>query len=100
MIVRLAAEGVVVRDADDLGRLRLQTDLEAEAVRTALVTTGTGELIDTDTAWLDVAVLRSRAALLAKLPDWPQRWRVMIDEAERNGRLSSDGRALRVPIER
>jgi hypothetical protein len=100
MIVRLAAEGVVVQDADDLGRLQLHTDLDADSARTALLSTESGELIDTDSAWLDVVVLRSRAALLATAPDWAQRWEAMIDDAERKGRLSQDGRAMRVPIER
>ena len=100
VIVRLAAEGVVVQDADDLGLLQLRTDLDADAAGTALLTTGSGELINADSAWLDVAVLRSRAALLATAADWAQRWEAMIDDAERKGRLSQDGRAMHVRIER
>jgi hypothetical protein len=100
MIVRLTAEGAVVQDADDLGRLHLQTDLDADGVRTALSTTGTGELIDADTAWLDLGVLRSRAHLLATAPDWPQRWDAMTEYAQRKGWLSPDARSVQVHIER
>ncbi|GAA1301936.1 hypothetical protein ACQPZA_10120 [Pseudonocardia xinjiangensis] len=100
MIVRLTAEGAVVQDADDLGRLHLQTDLDAEGIRTALTTTGTGELIDPDTAWLDLGVLRSRAQLLATAPDWDERWAAMTAYAERKGWLSPDARSVQVHIER
>jgi hypothetical protein len=100
MIVRLTAEGAVVRDADDLGRLHLHTDLDAEGVRTALTTTGSGELIDADTAWLDLGVLRSRAQLVATAPDWAQRWAEMTAYAERKGWLSQDARSVQVHIER
>jgi hypothetical protein len=100
VIVRLTAEGAVVQDADDLGRLHLWTDLDADGLRTALKTTGTGELADADTALLDVAVLRSRATLLATAPDWAQRWAEMIAHAERNGWLHDDGRCVQVHVER
>ena len=100
MIVRLTAEGAVVQDADDLGRLHVQTDLDADGLRTALKTTGTGELVDADAALLDVAVLRSRAALLATTPDWAERWAEMIAYAERKGWLSDGGRCVQVHVER
>jgi hypothetical protein len=100
VIVRLAADGAVVQDADDCGRLHLQTDLDADGVRTALKTTGTGELIDADTAWLDLGVLRSRAQILVTAPDWAQRWADMTAYAERKGWLSEDGRSVQVHIER
>jgi hypothetical protein len=100
MIVRLAADGAVVHDADDCGRLHLETDLDAAGVRTALKTTGTGEPIDADNAWLDLGVLRSRAALLATAPDWAHRWAAMTDYAQRKGWLSDDGRAVQVHIVR
>jgi hypothetical protein len=100
VIVLLTAEGAVVQDADDLGRLHLQTDLDSEGARTALVTTGTGELIDADTAWLDLAVLRSRAQLLVTASDWDERWGAMTSYAERKGWLSPDRRSVQVHIER
>jgi hypothetical protein len=100
VIVRLAAEGAVVQDADDLGRLHVQTDLDADGLRTALKSTGTGELVDADTALLDVAVLRSRAALLATAPDWAELWAEMIAYAEREGWLSDEGRCVQVHVER
>lgn len=99
-MVTLAADGAVVQDADDLGRLRLRTDLDPDGVRVALRTTGTGAPIDDDTVWLDVAVLRSRAQLIATDPDWPQKWSAMIAHAERKGWLSEDGHALQVHVER
>ena len=99
MIVRLSAEGAVVQDPDDLAGLHLESDLDADGVRTALATTGTGELHDDGTALLDVAVLRSLAVLSPTAPDWPQRWASMIADAERGGLLSADGRSLRVPVE-
>lgn len=100
MIVRLSAEGAVVQDADDLERLHLETDLDAAGVRTALATTGIGYPIDDTTAWLDVAVLRSRAAPLVDSPNWAQRWAGMIAYAERKGWLSDDGRSVQVHIAR
>jgi hypothetical protein len=100
VIVRLSAEGAVVQDADDLGRLHVQTDLDADGLRTALRTTGTGELVDGDTAMLDVAVLRSRAVLLATRPDWAERWADMIAYAERSGWLHEDGKCVQVHVER
>jgi hypothetical protein len=100
VIVRLAADGAVVQNADDCARLHLETELDAEGVRTALRTTGTGELIDADTAWLDLAVLRSRAQLLATAPDWAQRWAAMTGYAERKGWVSEDGHSVKVHIER
>ncbi|WP_219419338.1 hypothetical protein [Pseudonocardia nigra] len=100
MIVQLAAEGALVQEADDYGSLHLRTDLDADGVRTALRTTGTGELVDDGSAWLDLGVLRANAQLAATSPDWAQRWAEMIAEAERKGLLSEDGRAVRVAIER
>jgi hypothetical protein len=100
VIVRLAAEGAVVQDADDLGRLHLQTDLDADGLRAALTTTGVGELIDADNAWLDLAVLRSTAQLVATAPDWADQWAGMTAYAEKKGWLSPDGRSVQVHIER
>jgi hypothetical protein len=100
MIVRLAADGAVVQDADDCGRLHLETDLDDDGVRVALKTTGTGEPIDADTAWLDLGVLRSRAQILATAPDWAERWAGMTAYAQRKGWLSEDGRSVQVHIER
>lgn len=100
MIVRLAAEGAVVEDADDCRSLHLHTDLDAGGVSTALATTGTGELIDADNAWLDLAVLRSRAQLVATEPEWADRWAAMTAYAASRGWLSEDGRSVQVHIER
>ncbi|MCW2716639.1 hypothetical protein [Pseudonocardia sp.] len=100
MIVRLDADGAVVRDADDCGRLHLETDLDEARLRTALATTGTGELVDADTVHLDLGVLRSRAALLATTPDWAEQWTAMTAYAERKGWLSDDGRSVQVHVER
>lgn len=98
--MRLEAEGVVVAEPDDLTRLHLQTDLDEDGVRAALTSTGTGRLVDPDTALLDLAVLRSRAGLLATAPDWSQRWTAMTGYAASKGWLSDDGRAVQVHIER
>jgi hypothetical protein len=98
VIVRLSAEGAVVQDPDDLADLRLETDLDADGVRTALATTGTGKLHDDGTALLDVAVLRSLAVLRPTASGWSQRWAGMIEDARRRGRLSADGRSVRVPV--
>jgi hypothetical protein len=100
VIVRLSAAGAVVQDPDDLAGLHLETDLDADGVRTALTTTGTGELRDDGTALLDVAVLRSLAVMSIgpTAPDWPQRWKTMIEDAGRRGLLSEDGRSVRVPV--
>jgi hypothetical protein len=42
VIVRLSAAGAVVQDPDDLADLRLDSDLDADRLRKALATTGTG----------------------------------------------------------
>jgi hypothetical protein len=105
VIVLLAVDGVVVQDADDLHALHLRTELDPVAAGTALAATGSGALAGDDgadpgCAVLDLAVLRSRAKLLATDPDWARRWTAMVERAEREGRLTADRRAVRVPIER
>lgn len=100
MIVRLAADGVVVQDADDCAALRVVTDLDPAGARTALTVTETGELLDEQTVLLDLAVLRARAQLVATADDWPRRWEELTRDAERAGRLSADRRAVRVLLER
>jgi hypothetical protein len=100
MIVLLAAEGMVVQDADELDAVRLRTELDPAGAGTALEVTGSGTLVDDDCAGLDLAVLRSRAELLATAPDWDIRWAAMVDRADAQGQLSDDRRCVRVPIER
>jgi hypothetical protein len=99
VIVRLTAEGAVVQDPDDLGGVHLQTDLDAAGLRTALATTGTGELVDDGTVELDLSVLRSLAVLTPTAAGWPQRWAAMVEAAERDGRLAPGRRAIRVPVQ-
>jgi hypothetical protein len=100
MIVRLSAAGAVVQDPEDLADLCLETDLDTDGQRKALATTGTGELQDDGTALLDVAVLRSLAALTPTGPGWADRWAATLEDARRRGLLSADGRSLRVPVTR
>lgn len=100
VIVRFATDGAVVSDADNCARVHLETDLDADGLRTVLAATGAGELIDGDTAWLDLGVLRSRATLVATAPGWSESWAGMVADAERTGRLSDDGRSVQVPVER
>lgn len=100
MIVRVGKDGAVVRDADDCARLHLETDLDEAALRAALKNTGTGELVDAENVHLDLAVLRSRAALLATTPDWAQQWTAMTGYAQKKGWLSEDGRSVQVHVER
>jgi hypothetical protein len=98
MIVRLDADGAVVADADDCSAVHVETELDAHGLRTALVGTGTGTLVDPGVAVLDVAVLRSRARLVATVPDWVERFDAMVAAA--GDRLTDDGLGLRVPVER
>jgi hypothetical protein len=98
VIVRLDADGALVTDADDCGAVRVETALDADGLRTALLRTGTGTLEDASTAVLDVAVLRSRGTLVATLPDWKRRFDAMIAGA--GDGLTDDGLGLRVPVER
>ena len=98
MIVTLTADGALVRDADDCGRLHVETELSGDDLRTALTTTATGTPADDEHVWLDLATLRSRARLLATDPGWPQRWEAMVDAAQRSGWLSPDGLAVRASI--
>lgn len=100
MIVRVGKDGAVVRNADDCGRLHVETDLDEADLRTALTTTGTGELVDADNAQVDLATLRSRAALLATAPDWAERWTAMTGYAQQKGWLSEDGLSVQVHVER
>lgn len=94
----MSTAGAVVQDPDDLADLRLDTELDTERLRKALTTTGTGELTDDGTALLDVAVLRSLAVMSPTAPGWSKRWAAMIEDAERRGLLSADGRSVRVPV--
>lgn len=98
MIVTLTADGALVRDVDDCGRLHVETGLSGDDLRTALTTTGTGAPADGEHVWLDLATLRSRAGLLATDPDWPGRWEAMIAHAQRSGWVSPDGLAVRIHI--
>jgi hypothetical protein len=103
VIVRLDTDGAVVADADDCSAVHVETGLDADGLRTALVTTGTGAPAEPD-RWgadvvvLDIAVLRSRARLLATAPDWTERFDGMLTGA--GERLTDDGLGLRVPVER
>jgi hypothetical protein len=100
VIVQLTAQGAVVQDPDDLGSLHLRTDLDPAGMRTALVTTGTGEPADDGTALLDVAVLRSLAVMSPTAPDWPQRWAAMVEVLDRKDQLTADRRSVRLRVER
>jgi hypothetical protein len=100
MIVQLTAAGAVVSDADDCTRLHLETSLTGRELRAALATTNSGTLVDDGNVALDLAVLRSRAKVVATAPDWAQRWTAMVGYAEKKGWLSDDGRAVQVHIER
>ena len=106
MIVRLDADGAVVADADDCSAVHVETGLDPDGLRTALQSTGTGALGGTgpadpaagDVVVLDIAVLRSRARLVASAPDWPECFDAMVAAA--GDRLTDDGLGLRVPVER
>jgi hypothetical protein len=102
VIVRLEADGAVVADADDCSAVHVETGLDADGLRTALTATGTGAPAvpddpETDVV-LDIAVLRSRARLLATAPDWSRCFDDMLAAA--GDRLTDDGLGLRVPVDR
>ena len=98
MIVRLDADGAVVADADDCSTVHVESGLDADGLRTALVATGTGAPAGPGAVVLDIAVLRSRARLLATAPDWSECFDGMLASA--GERLTDDGLGLRVPVER
>ena len=123
MIVRLHSDGAVVADADDCSAVHVETGLDADGLHTALVATGTGVPAEpsdrdtddrgtddrgtddrgtddrgTDDVVLDIAVLRSRAQLLATAPGWAECFDGMVAGA--GERLTDDGLGLRVPVER
>jgi hypothetical protein len=100
MIVRLEADGALVEDADDCGRLHLETALYGDRLKTVLAATGTGRVGDDRAVWLDLGVLRSRARMVATAADWDERWSAMVDYAGRKGWLSPDGHAVQVHVER
>lgn len=100
VIVRLEADGAVVADADDCSAVHVQTALDGEHLRAALLQTGSGSVAATEgpaEVVLDIAVLRTRAALVASAPDWAQRFDGLI--ASSGERLTDDGLGLRVPVE-
>jgi hypothetical protein len=99
VIVLLAVDGVVVQDADELDDVQLRTELDPAGAGTALEATGSGTLLDDGRAGLDLAVLRSRAELLATEPDWDRRWAEMVARAADRGRLTEDRRCVLVLIE-
>jgi len=69
MIVRLEADGAVVADADDCSAVHVQTTLDPDGLRAALMHTGTGSLAaGAGEVVLDVAVLRTRAARRPRPP--------------------------------
>jgi hypothetical protein len=100
VIVRLEADGAVVADADDCSAVQVQTTLDRAGLRTALQRTATGSVVDESAVdvVLDLAVLRSRAALVATVPDWAERFDQLV--ASSGERLTDDGLGLRVPVER
>lgn len=98
MVVTLAVDGAVVRDADDCRALQVESALGPDALRAVLERTGTG-VVDDGAVRLDVGVLRSRARLAATAEDWPQRWTALLDRACDEGALSADGRTLRAVVE-
>ena len=99
MILRLEVEGAVVADADDCTAVHVETTLDPEGLRRALLRTGTGTPdLDSTGVVLDIGVLRSRARLLATAPDWSERFDEMIAAA--GDRLTGDGLGLRVPVDR
>lgn len=97
VIVRLEADGAVVADADDCSAVHVQTALDAEHLRVALLQTGTGSVVAPAEVVLDIAVLRTRAALVASVPDWAERFDALI--ASSGERLTDDGLGLRVGVE-
>jgi hypothetical protein len=100
VIVRLEADGAVVADADDCSAVHVQTTLDGARLRTALLRTGTGSVPDESAGdvVLDLAVLRTHAALLATVADWAERFDELV--ASSGERLTDDGLGLRVPVER
>lgn len=106
MIVRLDADGAVVADgadADDCSAVHVETGSDADGLRTALVTTGTGAPAEpnrwgTDDVVLDIAVLRSRARLLATETGGTECFDGMVAGA--GERLTGDGLGLRGPVRR
>jgi hypothetical protein len=99
VIVRLDADGAVVADADDCSAVHVQTALDCAGLRAALLHTGTGSVLDGAGAEvvLDLAVLRSRAALVATDPAWAERFDELV--ASSGERLTDDGLGLRVAVE-
>lgn len=98
VIVILAADGVLVRDPDDCGRLHVETELSGNDLAAALTGTGTGAPADDGHVWLDLAALRSRAGRAATDPDWPRNWEAMVAYAQRSGWVSPDGLAVRAHL--
>ncbi len=100
MIVRLEADGAVVADADDCSAVHVQTTLDRARLRMALLRTGSGAAPDESAAdvVLDLAVLRTRAALVATSADWAERFDELV--ASSGERLTDDGLGLRVAVER
>ena len=95
-----SAPEVRVSDVEELKRLHLAvgalTTAEAdEALREA----GMGRLADPDTAFLDVAALRTAGEQLAGGADWGRRFDEMVEHARGKGWVGDDGASLQAHVE-
>lgn len=85
MIVDIGT-GVVVRDADDLHRLKVVTDRSGPALVSALRGEGLGRGGEgEDEVLLDLSELRRRGSAVATDPAWDTGWESMVAYARRSG---------------
>ena len=85
---------------DDVGSVHLALgEVTDDEARELLARAGLGRMHDDGSATLDVAALRAASEPRATTPGWSARWDAMIASARSEGRLSSDGAGLTVPVE-
>ncbi|GAA4910529.1 hypothetical protein EV188_10119 [Actinomycetospora succinea] len=98
MFVSVSTDGTGVREADDLQRLHVATDLDPGTAGAALRGAGLGDVDADGTARLDVTALRDLARAAATREDWDDAWRTMIDHAIGKGWVSDDGRTVQAHL--
>lgn len=91
MIVRAADGSVVIDEAEDLDRLRVETDLSLGLLDRELRSRGAGHVIDDDSAAIAPAFLAVHARPRAIEAGGRDHVHAMVDDARRNGWLTEDG---------
>jgi len=102
MIINASAHGVSVRDAADLTRLHIETDLDRDRADGALRAAGLGRIDETGEGMLQTDVLRQHA--LDQIPPgdvsgWETSWGRMLQYASSQGWTREEGDVVVAHVE-